>query len=294
MVVPLLERRPDMEKAKWVLVLSVSIAIAVLLVAGCGDEGGTGTKYTPPDIPPLSTFVMDFSYFVPERQVEPLGGSDRVPGSYTKHNWTWASGNVLVWNTLITVGLAVPVLSFMEAFNHEPTRQPGGTWVWDYNFVAHQVVHLAELHGRIVDEEVQWEMYISKESEYSDFLWYSGLSNLDGTQGTWTLYTSPADPTPLLGIEWHRDPETNTGDIKYTNIVPDGPENGGYIFYGTTDGDTYNAFYDIYNKGQNNHTDIEWDRTTMVGRVKDPNHFGDADWHCWDIYHNDVDCTTSR
>ena len=58
----------------------------------------------------------------------------------------------------------------------------------------------------------------------------------------------------MIGIEWHRDTEAGTADIKYTNIVPGGPENGGYIHFGVTGGYPHDAFYDIYNKGKENHT----------------------------------------
>jgi hypothetical protein len=282
-----------MSGAKRLWAVSGLLVLAVSLLPGCGNDGGPGNEATPPDIPPLSTFLMDFTDFVPEQATLEGGPAPFEPG-YTRNNWVWASTNVLVWNTLITVGLAVPVLAYIESFSHEPTRQPDGSWLWDYNFVVQDVVHLAELYGRVVRDEVRWEMYISKEGEYTDFLWYSGQSDLAGTEGTWTLYTSPVDPDSLLGIEWHRNVGTLTRDIRYTNIVPGGPENGGYIFYGIMDGSVYDAFYDIYNKGQENHTEIEWNRSTMAGRVSDPNHFGDEDWHCWDSVGNDIDCPASR
>jgi hypothetical protein len=268
--------------------------LTVWLLPGCGsDDDITGTQPTPPDLPPVASFVMDFSDFASGQIHEGVRGGQPVDEA-SKANWGWAAGNVLVWNTLITVGLVVPVASFLEAFHHEPTRQPDTTWVWDYNFMAQGAVHLAELHGKKVEDEVQWEMHISKEGEYTDFVWYSGLSLLDGTGGTWTLYSSPTEPSPLVGIEWHRDAETQTADIKYTNIVPDGPENGGYIAYGTTTDDPFDAFYDIYNKGLDNHTDIEWNRSTKAGRVKDPNHFTDSEWHCWDSALDDVPCTLAQ
>jgi hypothetical protein len=263
--------------------------IMVSLLSGCGDDGGTGTGPSAPELPPISSFLMDFSDFA-ETDLVASPGTAATGGISTKLNWSWAAGNVLVWNTLITVGLAVPTAAFVEAFHHEATRQPDGTWVWDYNFVAQSTVHLAELHGWIEGEEVNWEMYISKEGEYTDFLWYEGHSDLEVSEGTWTLYASPADPTCLIGIEWHRFPESGSGDIRYTNIVPEGPENGGYIFYGTTTDEPFDAFYDIYNKGLDNHTTIEWSRTTKTGRVLDSNHFGDADWHCWDSDLNDILC----
>ena len=133
-------------------------------------------------------------------------------------------------------------------------------------------------------------MYISKEGGYTDFLWFSGVSNLPLTEGTWTLNHDPNDPTPYIGVEWHRDLSVGTADIKYTNIVPGGSENGGYISYGITTETPYDAFYDIYNKGQDNHTDIEWNTTTLEGHVKDLRVFLDNDWHCWNSDLEDIIC----
>ncbi|MEK6617052.1 MAG: hypothetical protein AABZ32_13275, partial [Bacteroidota bacterium] len=86
--------------------------------------------------------------------------------------------------------------------------------------------------------------------------------------------------TPLLQIDWTKN-ATGTCDIRYTNVIPGGAENGGYINYGIVSDPKYDAFYDIYNKGQNNLTNIKWNRSSKAGRVKDQKKFGDALWHCW-------------
>ena len=78
------------------------------------------------------------------------------------------------------------------------------------------------------------------------------------------------------------------GDIKYTNIEPGGAENGGYIFYGKTTDTTYDAYYHIYNKGQDNLTEIEWNLTSKAGRIKDEKHYSDTDWHYWDENLDDI------
>ncbi|MBN1424086.1 hypothetical protein JXA88_05970, partial [Candidatus Fermentibacteria bacterium] len=95
---------------------------------------------------------------------------------------------------------------------------------------------------------------------------------------------------PLIEITWHRDVQNGTSDIRYTNVEVGNPENGGYIFWGITTGEPYAAFYDVYNKGADNHTDAEWDPVNLDGRVRDPNHFGDNLWHCWDSDLNDIVC----
>ena len=248
---------------------------------GCntGIQPGDGQ---PPEIPPASTFVMDFGDFAdggaPGRVLDPNdpAAGQGIPGG----NWGWAAMNVGVWNVIITVTLAVPVAAFLESFNHVPEQQPDGSWVWSYEVNVAGVIHTAELHALAVGGDIEWNMFISKDGSYTDFNWFSGVSNLVGTEGTWTLNKDPDAPTQLVGIEWHRNPQDETGDIKYTNIVPAGPENGGYIFHGIT-AEALDAFYEIFNKGQDNVTNVEWNRTTKDGRVKDPAHFGDGDWHCW-------------
>lgn len=131
-------------------------------------------------------------------------------------------------------------------------------------------------------------MYISKLDEYTDFKWYTGRSALDNTSGTWTIFKEPNDPVPLLDIEWHRDYQNDTGDITYTNVEPNGAENGGYITYGTTTDVDYNAFYNLYNKGEDNLVDIEWNRTTIAGRVANEKCYGNTNWQYWDENQEDL------
>lgn len=281
-----------MKAKRWISMSTLVPFVAwILLLTGCGSEEVAGSGPEPPDIPPVSTFVMDFSDFTESTSLtQPSGDGAAVWLGAAKENWTFASLNVLVWNTVLTVGLAVPTASFIAAFGKTPVLHTDSTWVWSYNFFANDVLHLAELHGRVDGNQVTWSMYISKQDAFTDFLWYTGISDLDVTEGSWTLYDNPDNPTPLLGITWHRNPDEGTCDITYTNIVPEGPENGGYISYGITGNTPYDAFYDIYNKGADNHTDIEWNLTTKEGRVRDPLHFGDSEWHCWDTALEDVDC----
>jgi hypothetical protein len=56
----------------------------------------------------------------------------------------------------------------------------------------------------------------------------------------------------------------------------------------------YDAFYDIYNAGRDNHTNIEWNLDEKYGRVKDPFHFGDEDWHCWNNLLDDAPCSVVK
>jgi len=265
----------------------VILALIAVLFSNCKKDNEPA-----PAIPPVESFVIDFSDFDDGSKSSTLDLNNfRGIDTITYNNWGHAAFNVGFWNTIITVGLAVPVAAFREAFNHQGVYQPDDeTWIWTYHVWVFGVKYTPQLHAEIVDGYVHWKMYISQQGGYSDFLWYTGESKLDGTEGTWTLYNSPNVPTPLVGITWHKNTDGIIGDIEYKNIVPDGPENGGYIYHALTADSLYDANYDIYNKGQDNLTKIEWSLDTKAGRVKDENHFGDTEWHCWDNLLQDIDC----
>jgi hypothetical protein len=289
----------------------VIIAILAVMVIGCDKQPGDGKPdetVKPPEIPPISTFVMDFGSFTstnpsvysPDTAAEgirlvaftPQDGAISVDkyASESRKNWGYAALNVGLWSVVIIVGLAVPVAAFVESFKHEPVQRPDYTWVWTYDVTVKGDLYTAELHGRYIDNGVRWEMYVSKEDGFDDFLWYYGESDLPATEGYWILKNRPSEPSDLLRIDWHRDLAKGTHDIKYTNIVPDGPENGGFIMHGVAAGQQYDRLYEIFNKGKDNHTYIEWNYATDEGRIKDSRHFDDNEWHCWDAEHVDIEC----
>ena len=182
---------PRLIRRRWLVGLVAGSLMASLL-AGCGDDKGTNAKEEPPEIPPASTFVMDFSDFTAVTLAGPgQGGGGRAAFADSRANWTSAAGNVAVWNFIITVGLAVPAAAFLEAFHHQPVRETDGTWVWSYNVEVAHALHLAELHGKATDDGIQWAMHVSKEDAYSDFIWYTGESNVGGTEGTWPRQLLP-------------------------------------------------------------------------------------------------------
>ncbi|MDX9905164.1 MAG: hypothetical protein RBS55_01110 [Bacteroidales bacterium] len=268
-----------MKRAGLILLVAGLILMAVvILLPGCKEENEPA-----PSLPPQSSFVMDFSDF--SNPDDTLG----TRGITTYQNWGYSYANVVIWQTFLTVGLAVPVAAFNESFNHEAVYHPDeDNWTWSYNVTVGFVVYEAELTGYLVADSVAWEMRVTKGTEFSDFLWYYGRSAIGGSGGYWILQENPLNPNPLVLIDWHKYAD-GTAEISYTNIRPEVPENGTYIFYGTTLND-FNRFYHIYNKVQDNLTEIEWSSVNKNGHVKDPLHFGDDLWHCWDGSLMDVVC----
>jgi len=234
-----------------------------------------------PEIPPVTTFLMDFSITVGNEE----GRLD------SKENWIFSAINVGVWNTVIVVTFAVPVASFVESFNHEPTFDPGlPGWIWEYDYTVLNSTYHAKLQGEITLSSIEWDMFISLEGVYEDFNWYSGSSKLDGLSGSWQLNDNPNDPKDFLAIDWNRTAAGEISDIKYTNIVDGTDDNGSFIFFEIDEAGGFDRQYDIFNNPENNSTEIEWSSTTSEGRVKDQNHFGDDEYHCWDEILDDVDC----
>ncbi len=238
-----------------------------------------------PKLPPETSFVMDFTDFTD------IDTTAMYKSSQSHHHWGLAVTNVVVWNAVLTITFVVPVAAFYESFNHGGIWDPEiSAWVWSYNFIAGGVVHLAELQGSLVDEGVKWEMYISKNEAYSNFLWYWGISNSENTAGEWHLNGNPEDQEELILIEWNKNPEIGEADIKYTNVKEGAQEEGGYIFYGVNQDEIYNAFYDIYSANYDNLINIQWHRSNKNGRIRDEHHFGDFEWRCWDESLLDTEC----
>jgi len=272
----------------WAPFILIGVALTFILILGCTDKDSTSPDEADyPDIPPAETFQIDFTVFPDTNST--LYKPEETGDILTFNNWGYSALNVWAWSVVVSVGMVVPVASFVEAFNHTPVQQPDGSWVWSYNFNAGGV-HTAELHASTDSAGINWEMYISKQDDFTDFLYYSGQSNLVSTEGSWRLNRSPNDPEPFIDIEWERNPQDTTAEIKYINIIPGDDDSTGFIHYGRTLDDPYNLFFTIYNKGAEKLTEIAWSQYTTAGLVRDSIQFGDTLFHCWDSTLVDITC----
>jgi len=267
---------------KTTISLFSTLLLLFICFASCEDDK---TEDKAPNLPPESAFVVPFDAFANANDT--VSTSKSVYAGKTYRNWGTAFIQAGFWNIVINVGMLVPVTSFVEAFKHEPVYDVDTEkWKWSYNFLQHTAV----LSGKLVGDSVQWEMQVSKANTYSDFVWYYGSSHKQGTGGYWILNESPSKNHQYLRIDWERDPSTETGNIKYTNIKVDGTENGGYIHYGSTTETDYNRYYNIYNKGDKNLTEIQWHHANKNGHIKNLKAFKDENWHCWGTDLADMEC----
>ncbi|MFK7904177.1 MAG: hypothetical protein AB8B69_03585 [Chitinophagales bacterium] len=260
-------------KNKTLPLLSILLLFAAM--SACTKENN-GIQ---PDVPAMTTMVMEFDDSI-------TGGKT---ASSTKGNHNAAALQIGVWNVILTLNLAIPVSAFSAITNESPNFVEG-TWMWDKDFNVGLIGHNARLEGTVVGQNVQWEMYISKDNAYSDFLWFTGTSAIGNQSGQWLLNTSPNNSTPLLQIDWEVN-NAGTTQISYTNIIPGHKDNGGFIEYGITENNAaYDAFYTIYHTDDNFQVDIEWNRNTKEGRIRNANFFSDDSWYCWSSSFQNVDC----
>lgn len=241
-----------------------------------------------PEIPPKETFIMDFSNFNNAQDTTTKSTKATEADTIKYRNWGSSFLTVAVWNTIIAVTAAVPIASFREAFNHTPEYKKK-EWIWTYSVQLPSGVYTCKLHGKNKDTQVEWNMYISKKDGFSDFLWYSGLSQKDGMGGTWTLYESPNKPNPFIDIVWSKNANNEVGSIKYTNATSTDAK-GSYIAFSISAGAAYNAQYVLFGAKENKTTIIEWNRTYKNGRIQSPVFYNDDSWHCWNEKLQDITC----
>lgn len=272
-----------------------ALFLAVSFMQSCKKEAVENPDdLVAPTLPPQETFIMPFTGYEdvdttgftnPQSELEERGGPT------TFRNWFYAGSNVFVWNVVLGVSMAVPVASFREAFNHTPTYDGNGAFIWSYDYTLAGATYIAALSGRFVNnnQDVEWVMNISKVGGFTNVEWYRGVVARDHSGGSWTLNHRPENPEPLITIDYDKNVTSGEFSIRYTNIIPDNPDNGDYIIYSTEAGDEFNRSYDMF-RGDDDFLEIEWKAPTNEGRVRNPKQYGDNDWHCWNTDLQDIDC----
>lgn len=257
---------------KPILAMTLSVS---LILAGCKKDEDIPDQ---PELPPENAFVTDMSGF----------GSEQARSNVA---YNFSALNVGIWNTLLYLTLVIPVAAWYEVRTDTPEwNKDAQAWEWTKDFNNLSGNYTATLQGKVNENGVIWEMYLTKEGDYEDFLWYEGQAEVDVTSGSWTLYRSPDDSETYMNIEWNNTIGSDLDDIKYINAIPGHEGEGGYIHYGVVDDPDYDVFYNIYGAEEDRLIEIDYNRESTSGRVRDDVFFGTEDWNCWNELHEDVDC----
>ncbi len=264
---------------KFLLPLA-AVWLLVMLAVSCSKDD----EDTMPDLPPVEALSMDFSDF------SELPDTTDLKSTEGYWNFAYAYTSVSFWNALTVVTMAVPVASYLESLNQTPVYLGDNSWEWSYTVTVLHLEYTARLvTTRLNNEEFKVEMFISLTGVFEDFKWFEGTVRYDRTNASWTMYQGPDHSgSAWLNIEWNKDWEADTSNIRYTYVMTGDTEYGSYIEYGITDDTDYDAYYTV--SGSQSTVEIKWNRTSKAGRVKSEAVFGDTGWHCWDESFMNVTC----
>jgi|GEM_PF-986095 len=271
--------------------LGIFALLALFSLTGCGggsDDSGQAFPYASAKLSSSLEGSDDFSSASTAASLQrSVGATTRSNGP----NFNHAAANVGFWNLVLAVNLFPHAANFATALNQRPVLQADGTWLWTYSIDT----FTSKVSARISASGILWEARVSNSAPadlnrqpFYDKLWYSGTSNLTGTSGTWILRNDYPFDTDVLQIDWARDPATGIGNVKYELISDTDPFlTGSYIAYGNDSSTSavYDSHYKIYDAANPYNIEIEWNSTTLEGRVLDERPiagFNDSDWHYWD------------
>ena len=260
----------------------VALAATILFTTTSCDKEPAGDR---PDLPPAESMMMDFSDFA----TQPAG----TKGSALSYdNFLFSYLTVGYWNASAALVSALPVAAYTHALAQTAEYLGNNTWEWSFTFTYNSLSYVATLTGeRISNEEFTMEMVIIQPSlaPGNGVKLFDGVVRYDHTRADWTFYKEGTNA--VLEVAWNKDFETEAADLTYTYVEADQEETGSYIMWAYSPDAVYDGAYTIsMSEGM---TNIEWNTTTIEGRVKAPAYFEDENWHCWDSYANglaDIEC----
>jgi len=256
-----------------------------------------------PSLPPAETMMPDFSLFA---SMSPDGATPdgaTPDGGRTQTflpNATIAYLNYIVWNTLISIDMALPVAAFSNSFNYDAEYDAEkGQWLWAYDVTAGGDTYQAELIGKIGDESFLWEMYASKKGDdnFQRVLWFSGASNFDERGGNWIIYRDAMSPKEHLQIDWTKD-DQNSLSIRFTSLADtEGSKTprGSYVEYLLDSDAEFDVLYNLFFVKNNDLPEdklieIRYNSNSKIGGIRSTQDFQSVDWQCWDSQYKDVGC----
>lgn len=254
--------------------VALSLFISLMLPFTACDKEPVDER---PELPPMESLSMDFSDF----ESAP-GGTKGTAVTYG--NFTHSYLSVIFWKVSSTVMMTLPVAAYGHALQQEAVYLGDHNWEWSYDFTFEDLDYTATLTAtRISNEEFSMEMILAHAAIPGQGVkWFDGVIRYDHTHALWNFYKQGT--IKVLEAEWNKNFETEAGDLKYTYTEADQNETGSYILFKYMPGQVYDAGYTISLAAGT--TEIEWNITSKEGRVKDPQKFGDSNWHCWDSQAN--------
>ncbi len=247
-----------------------------LIASACKRE----EKIAPP-LPSFESINIDFSYFTP-------------PADETS-NYALAYRTALTWKILFEDSLQIYQNLYKKLAENDFKYQDENTWLisktlW-FGESKYDVNYFETVEKDSVTAKLFSSLFINSDTVYTDLLLLDGYFFPDSTNGYWQLNKPDTSNTYLKYLDFnHNIKNNNEKEIKVTNLLIDGENNGNFVIYKDSADNQYNTYFDFFNKATDNHTIIEYNKANLTGRIKDENFFGDTLWRCWNENRNDTDC----
>ncbi len=256
---------------KYIQILIVYILTALLFTA-C-----INTEKIPPALPPIESISADLTYF---------NKTEEESAFYND-----ATEKIIFWQILLNDSLSFQKELLETTLDKNLEYQDDQTWlisdILNYDNKSYDVLLFC------IDETdtVGLKLYFSLDTTYYNLLTFDGISFYNNSQGNWIINKPEPDTSAyikFLSVNWRiNSPESK--EQKFTNFLPGG-ENGNYILIKDSTDDIYNSYIDLYDKANENHTIIQWNSISNMGRIQDSDKYGNEDWYCWDENFLNAEC----
>ena len=260
------------------------VLLGVFFVTACKDNAAELSSDEPPQIPPAESMEMDFSTYENNQSQ----GNNIAAKNGT--NFAQAAVRAIIMKAVVDVNLFIPRVLLEAASNNEAEFNDEGEWVWTYSKMADGETYEVRLIAtRESDNEVNWQFFVTNSAlNIDDKLFFSGTSNDDGTNGSWTYFNlqNSEEQEAVSEINWSVE---NEEDISLRlEVVSDRNNNLGDFIEYTFDGTVKNAIY--FNAGENETTELEWNTETNAGFIIAPN-YNNGTQACWDENFENTSCS---
>ncbi len=268
--------------------ISKTIIVAMIVASCLTSCTNDDSSKKEPVLPPSESMMMDFSNFQSTANASAVKSSlTDDPTQY--NNWINSAFTVGAWNIAIYLNSVIPVTAFKEAFNHPAVFiVDNSNWVRTYSITNVGITYTCSLVATVNGNSIDWKMLLTKSGglgpDFSNFVWFTGISSRDGLTATWHLNKGPEyKGIPYLDVTWVK----NTS-LRYTLVDATDVNVGNYLEYDKINDAGLDAQFLIQTLKHDNDITIQWQTTLKNGRVKCQNWYSDLNWHYWDNNHKNT------
>ncbi len=239
--------------------IAILFGLLVLVAClSCSDDDKPTTNLNPPfphTLIPVETMMMDVTDLSSETAPAKSGACHFLSASIV----TWVNANVMVRT-------ALPALAIASCLANESDYIDYIVWEWGTSGGSGEDAWTATLTGTVAGpDSLYWAMQIDGTSQdFTDFLWFEGISNFTATAGSWSYFDpdSPNEPSVLILSNWAVELGTENKLVNFINVdhLDDGFQDT--LTYLISENQASVSFLDFSAQGT---TTVAWDLETGAG-----------------------------